>query len=217
MPNGRLLAAVTLTAVAAMTAGCAGGGHTSTAPNTGLVHIVVSKYRGRIVTPPKRKPGIVLTDTSGHRYDFLARTAGKVTLLFFGYTHCPDECPITMSNTSLALRDLTPADRAKVHVVFVTVDPARDTGPVLRRWLDKFDPAFSGLTGTLGAIQAAADVAGIPVGRPARQPDGSYTLDHGTEMLAFTKDDQAHLAFFPSTSPADMAHDLRLLTAGHLP
>ena len=223
MPNGPgLLAAAAVTAAVALTAGCAGAAGTtagaspkqaSTAQNTGLVHINVSKYRGRVVTPPERKPGIVLTDTGGRRYDFLARTAGKVTLLFFGYTHCPDECPTTMSNTAVALRDLRPAERARIRVAFVTVDPARDTGPVLRRWLDQFNPAFTGLTGTLAAIAAAADAAGIPVGRPVRQPNGSDTLDHGTEMLAFTLDNRAHLAFFPSTSPADMAHDLRLLVA----
>jgi len=220
MPNGRLvLATAAVAAAAAVTAGCAGGpGATaSTTQNTGLVHIDVSKYRGRVVTPPKRKPGIVLTDTGGHRYDFLARTAGKVTLLFFGYTHCPDECPTTMSSTAVALRDLRPAGRARIRVVFVTVDPARDTGPVLRRWLDRFNPAFTGLTGTLAAIAAAADAAGIPIGGPVRQPDGSYTLDHGTEMLAFTPDNRARLAFFPSTSPADMAHDLKLLVTGQHP
>ena len=84
-------------------------------------------------------------------------------------------------------------------------------------WLDQFNPEFTGLTGTLAAIAAAAAAAGIPVGAPVRQPDGSYTLDHGTEMLAFTPDNRAHLAFFPSTPPAGMARDLRLLVAGQHP
>jgi protein SCO1 len=99
----------------------------------------------------------------------------------------------------------------------VTVDPARDTGPVLRRWLDRFDPAFIGLTGTLRAIQAAAKAVNIPVGSPIKQPNGSYALNHGTEMLAFSPDNLAHLAFFPSISPRNLAHDLALLTAGHHP
>jgi protein SCO1/2 len=215
MPNARLLLAAAVTAVTAVTVGCASGGNT--AQDVGLVHIKVSLYRGRVVSPPVAKPGIVLTDTGGQRYDFRTRTADKVTLLFFGYTHCPDECPLTMSETAAALRDLTPAQQARIQVVFVTVDPARDTGPVLRRWLDQFNPAFVGLTGTLDAIAAAANAADIPVGRPVRQPNGSYTLDHGTEMLAFTPDNRAHLAFFPSTAPAAMAHDLELLVTGHHP
>ena len=220
MPNvPMLLAMVTVVAVTAVTASCAGGGHASASAtqNTGLVTIRVSQYRGDVVTPSRGKPDIVLTDTSGQRYDLRAMTAGQVTLLFFGYTHCPDECPLTMSETGVALRDLTPAEQAKIRVVFVTVDPVRDTGPVLRRWLDQFDPAFIGLTGTLHAIEVAANAAGIPVGNPIRQPDGSYQLDHGTEMLVFSTDNRAHLAFFPSTSPANMAHDLKLLVTGHHP
>jgi protein SCO1/2 len=134
-----------------------------------------------------------------------------VTLMFFGYTHCPRECPLTMADTAAALRELAPAQRAGIRVVFVTVDPARDTGPVLRRWLDRYDPAFTGLTGSPRAVRAAAAAAGIPVGT------GGADLDHGTEMLAFTPDNRAHLAFFPSTPPAGIAHDLRLLVAGHHP
>ena len=111
---------------------------------------------------------------------------------------------------------LTAAERAKIRVVFVTVDPKRDTGPVLRSWLDKFDPAFVGLTGTLQGIQAAARAAHIPVAR-IPGPHGTYTLDHGTEMLAFSQDNRSHLAFFPNTSAANMAHDLKLLVAGHHP
>jgi protein SCO1/2 len=218
MTAGRTLAAALAAILAvAVTAGCGSSAPAQAPQNTGLVHIKVSAYRGRIVTPAKPKPGFVLTGVSGQPYDFRAMTAGMVTLLFFGYTHCPDECPLTAANTAAAMRDLSPAQQARVRFVFVTVDPARDTGPVLRRWLDRFDPAFIGLTGTLGAVQAAASEAGIPVGKPIRQPDGSYQLDHGTEMLAFSTDNRAHLAFFPSTSSADMAHDLKLLIVGHHP
>jgi protein SCO1 len=220
MPAKTLVVCLLLGTVGAtaVLAGCgSGGGHEGTAPNVGLVHIRVSKYRGRTVTPPVRKPGIVLTDTVGDSYNLRARTAGKVTLLFFGYTHCPDQCPLTMSDTAAAMRHLTAAEQAKIRVVFVTVDPTRDAGPVLRRWLDRFNPAFVGLTGTLRAVQAAANASDIPVGNPVKQPDGSYTLDHGTEMLAFSPDNLAHLAFFPSTSPADLAHDLTLLVKGDQP
>jgi protein SCO1/2 len=211
----RLLLAAAVMAVTA--AGCASGANSGTEQSTGTVHVVVSQYRGNKVTPPRGKPRIVLTDTSGHRYDFRVMTAGKVTLLFFGYTHCPDECPLTMANTAAALSELTPAQRAQIRVVFVTVDPTRDTGPVLRRWLDHFNTTFTGLTGTLGSVEAAANAAGIPVGKPIRWPDGSYQLDHGTEMLAFSTDNKAYLAFFPSTSPVNMAHDLRFLVADRHP
>jgi protein SCO1 len=211
------LAATALAAIAVTTAGCAGSTPAGTSQNTGLVHIKASAYRGRVIAPAAGRPAFVLTGPRGQRYDFRAMTADLVTLLFFGYTHCPDECPLTMASTAAALRELTPAEQSKIRVVFVTADPARDTGPVLRRWLSRFNPTFTGLTGALGAIETAAKAAGIPVGTPIKQPGGSYQLDHGTEMLAFTPDNLAHLAFSPSTSPGDMAHDLRLLVTGHHP
>jgi protein SCO1 len=212
-----LVPALAAMLAAAVTAGCAGRPAIRAPQNTGLVHIKVSAYRGRIVTPAVSKPGFVLTSVGGKPYDFRVMTAGMVTLLFFGYTHCPDECPLTMATTAAAMRDLSPAQRARVRVVFVSVDPARDTGPVLHRWLDRFNPAFIGLMGTLSAVETAANEAGIPVGKPLRQTDGSYQLDHGTEMLAFSADNRAHLAFFPTTSSAGIAHDLKLLIAGHHP
>src|SRR5512142_2490566 len=98
MRAGRALSArllLTGAVVVATTVGCANGVHTSTSANVGLVHVHISQYRGDTVTPARSKPHIVLTDTSGHRYDFLTKTAARVTLLFFGYTHCPDECPLT--------------------------------------------------------------------------------------------------------------------------
>jgi protein SCO1 len=211
-----LALAVTAGAVAVMATACSASPPLAPSPNVGLVHVNVSRYQGGLVTPPKAKPAIVLTDTAGHRYDLLADTKGEVTLLFFGYTHCPGECPLTMSKTGAALRLLTPAQQARVRVVFATVDPARDTGPVLRRWLDQFSPAFIGLTGTLRQVRAAAGLAGIPVENPAT--DGAPgTVDHGTEMLAFSADNRAYLAFFPSTPATSMARDLRLLVAGHHP
>ena len=111
-------------------------------------------YRGGLVTPPLQKPRFVLTDTSGAPFDFWNRTRGSVTLLFFGYTSCPDQCPMHMSNIGSALKKL-PADVAdRVKLVFVTTDPARDTSAVLRRWLDHFDKRFVGLTGTEAELAA---------------------------------------------------------------
>jgi hypothetical protein len=84
-------------------------------------------YRDGIVTPPLPKPRFVLTDTSGARFDFWNRTQGSVTLLFFGYTNCPDQCPMHMSNIGVALKKLPPRIADQVKLVFVTTDPARDT------------------------------------------------------------------------------------------
>src|SRR6476646_10725386 len=84
-------------------------------------------YRGGIVTPPLPKPRFVLTDTSGAPFDFWNRTRGLVTLLFFGYSNCPDQCPMHMANLGVALKKLPPGIADTVKLVFVTTDPARDT------------------------------------------------------------------------------------------
>src|SRR5579872_2163225 len=99
-------------------------------------------YRGGLVTPPLPKPRFTLTDTSGRPFDFIASTKGYVTLLFFGYTYCPDQCPMHMANLSSALKKLPPGTAGRVKLVFVTTDPARDTPQALRRWLDVFDRRF---------------------------------------------------------------------------
>src|SRR5450759_4489939 len=111
-------------------------------------------YRGGLVTPPLPKPKFVLTDTSGAVFDFRQKTEGYVTLLFFGYTYCPDQCPMHMANLGAALKKLPAGIADQVKLVFVTTDPARDSPPVLRRWLDLFDRHFIGLTGTERAIEA---------------------------------------------------------------
>src|ERR1017187_3266533 len=105
-------------------------------------------YRGGLVEPPLPKPAFVLTDTSGAPFDFRSRTQGAVTLLFFGYTYCPDQRPMHMPNIGVALKKLPPGVDSQVKLVFVTTDPARDTPLQLRRWLDNFDKHFVGLTGT---------------------------------------------------------------------
>src|SRR5271166_1749253 len=84
-------------------------------------------YRGGLVTPPLPKPRFVLTDTSGGAFDFRQRTDGYVTLLFFGYTNCPDQCPMHMANLGAALKKLPGGIADQVKLVFVTTDPARDS------------------------------------------------------------------------------------------
>ena len=93
-------------------------------------------WQGTLWSPAPAKPDFTLTDTSGHPYDFRARTQGQLTLLFFGYTHCPDVCPITLATIAGALNNLP---GHAVTVVFVTTDPARDTTSRLRSWLDGYD------------------------------------------------------------------------------
>ena len=135
---------------------------------------VAVAYHGELVTPPLPKPKFTLTDTSGAPFDFWSRTQSYITLLFFGYTHCPDECPLHMANIASSLQQLSPEVREQVKVVFVTTDPDRDSAPVLRAWLDNFDISFVGLTGSEAAIAAAQRSAHIPPASKAAHTAHDY-------------------------------------------
>jgi protein SCO1/2 len=168
-------------------------------------------YRGGLITPTLPKPNFVLTDTSGAAFDFRQRTEGYVTLLFFGYTYCPDQCPMHMANLGAALKKI-PADIAnQVKLVFVTTDPARDSPAVLRRWLDLFDRRFIGLTGTERAIESVERAVGVPPATKAGPANGNYGVTHANFVLAYSKDDLAHVIYPGGVTKDDWAHDLPLL------
>jgi protein SCO1/2 len=165
-------------------------------------------YRGLELQPAQPRPTFTLTDTTGKSYDFAARTRGMPTLLFFGYTHCPDVCPTTMADTAAALRGTAEPLRSKVQVVFVTTDPARDTGKVLAAWLRNFDPdlplRFVGLTGTQAQVEAAQAAAKVQVASENGQT-------HSAEQLLYGPDDYARVAYVAGSSPEDLRHDLPIV------
>jgi protein SCO1/2 len=168
-------------------------------------------YRGGLVTPPLPKPRFVLTDTSGASYDFWNRTLGSVTLLFFGYTNCPDQCPMHMANIGVAVRKLPFGIADQVKLVFVTTDPARDTPAQLRRWLDNFDQHFVGLTGSKAALEAVQKAAGVVPAYKTDARSGSYSVAHANFVVAYTKDNLAHVIYPGGVSKEDWIHDLPLL------
>jgi len=169
-------------------------------------------YRGGMVSPSLPKPKFTLTDTGGAPFDLSSRTQGHVTLLFFGYTHCPDMCPLQMSMIAQAFKKLPPESAEQFKVVFVTTDPERDSPQVLRAWLDHFDKRFIGLTGSDAAIDAAQIAANIPPAKKsAVRPDGAYEVGHAAFVFAYTKDNLAHLIYPVGMTPEDWAHDLPLL------
>ena len=181
----------------------------SVAPHTGHVE---TTYRGGLVSPPFPKPRFTLTDTSGTPFDFWGRTEGSVTLLFFGYTHCPDMCPLQMYIIADSLRKLPAATASQFKVVFVTTDPDRDKPAVLRAYLDRYDKRFIGLTGTQAAIDAAQIAAKIdPAKKSAVRADGAYEVGHAAYVFAYTRDDLAHVIYPVGVKPEDWVHDLPLL------
>ncbi len=165
-------------------------------------------YRGGLVTPPLPKPRFILRDTTGAPFDFRAQTDGYVTLLFFGYTRCPDQCPLHLSNVATSLQQLPPGLADRVKFVFITTDPARDTPTVLRTWLDAFDSRFIGLTGTDAEIQAAEKATGVPVATKATGPGADYAVGHANFVLAYTEDNLAHVIYPGGVTRQDWTHDL---------
>jgi protein SCO1/2 len=172
---------------------------------------IAATYHGGLVTPPLPKPKFTLTDTSGAPFDFWLETQSYVTLLFFGYTHCPDECPLHMANIANSLQQMSPEVGKQVKVVFVTTDPGRDSAAVLRAWLDHFDEGFIGLTGSEAAIAAAQRTAHIPLASKTVNTNQNYEVRHASFVLAYTKDNLAHVIYPGGVTSTDWEHDLPLL------
>ncbi|MGE0229748.1 MAG: SCO family protein [Dehalococcoidia bacterium] len=137
------------------------------------------------------RPSFVLTDTSGARFDFEAETEGFLTLLYFGYTNCPDVCPVHFGNIAAALDQIPSSLRGRVKVIFVGVDPPRDSPERLRSWLDHFDATFIGLTGTDDELRAAQVAAGVPPAqREPADENGRYAVSHAAWVTAYTAGDE---------------------------
>ena len=150
-----------------------------------------------------------LTDHNG-RPRSLADFKGKAVVLFFGYTRCPDVCPATLSEAALALKALD-KDAERVQVLFVTLDPERDTREVLAQYVPAFNPAFLGLYGDLAATQKVArDFKVFYQKQPGKTPDG-YTLDHSTGTYVFDPGGRLRLYFGYGKGGEKLAHDLKLL------
>ncbi len=168
------------------------------------------ELRGAVYLDPLPKHDFTLATTDGEPFAFAQETEGFVTLLFFGYTYCPDVCPIHMANIAAVLHTLPPSVARQVKVVMVTTDPQRDTPERLREWLNGFDPSFVGLRGTLDEINAIQRSFGLP---PASKygTGEDYTVGHSARVIAFTRDNRAHVGYPFGTRQQDWAHDLPML------
>lgn len=174
-----------------------------------------SDLRGVVLPAPIVKADFTLHDTDGKSYDFRERTDGRLTLLFFGYTNCPDICPVHMANLGAVLANFSPDLRRHIEVVFVTTDPERDTPERLRAWLDNFDPRFVGLHGPIDEVNRIQHAFNLPhaVRDDAVRDDGSYLVGHSAQVLAFTPDDVGRVTYPFGTRQVDWAHDLPRLLA----
>jgi protein SCO1/2 len=208
MTRARFLApVVALVGAMLLASACSGGDSPSAVQGE-------SPYRGMVLAQPRTMPDAVLTDTSGQPYDLRAQAEGRLTLLYVGYTHCPDICPAHMANIAAAFERLPAEVTRDIDVVFVTSDPERDTPDVLRSWLDAFDPAFVGLTSAQDNLDAVQRALGMPVAVRQDLGNGNYAVNHAANVVAFTSDGEGHLEFPAGSTPDDLAHDLPLLVKG---
>ncbi|MEP6666486.1 MAG: SCO family protein [Nocardioidaceae bacterium] len=177
-----------------------------------------TEFHGTLVDPPLHRPPVVLTTTDGQRFDLARRPSGRVTVLFFGFTHCDDVCPTTMADLAAARRALPAGLRENLQVEFVTVDPARDTPEVLRHWLDRYDDDFIGLNGSSNTVRRAekslyAPISHLPrqtygeetAASPATRPHG-YQIDHSGTVYVFAPR-QRTLIYTGGTTPQQYAQD----------
>jgi protein SCO1/2 len=201
----RALLASLMVVVLAACGSSAGSGSDTGAPVTNIQTSDDDGYRGILLEKPYAVPDLTLTDTAGKPFD-LATQADR-TLVFFGYTNCPDICQIVMSTIASAVAKLSKDEQARLQVVFVTTDPSRDTRSVLRSYLDRFNPDFVGVTSSLEKIKALGKPLAIDIEHGQKLPSGGYEVSHGTSVVSVHAG-AGDLLWTAATSPSDMAADL---------
>lgn len=179
-----------------------------------------SDFRGVITSPPREKPDFTLTDFNGKPFNFRQDTHGKVTLLFFGYTHCPDVCPLHVANVATVLKKLPFEAREAIRFVFVTTDPDRDTPERLKEWLGNFDSTFIGLRGSVDEVNRILYAMRMPPIDLSQKPAGAaaeYLVGHAAQVVAYGLDGYSRMEYPFGIRQEDWAHDLPKLARGELP
>lgn len=157
-------------------------------------------------------PDPTLTDQHGKSAPMDSR-ANTVTLVFFGYTNCPDVCTGILADLASALKRLPAEVSAQVSVLFVSTDPARDTPKVMGEYLGRIDPAFIAQTGDLAVITKAATSLGLSIEDAKKLPSGGYEVTHSTQVLGFGKDHTCQVLWSTGTSVANYMTDIELLVS----
>ncbi|HMO53007.1 MAG TPA: SCO family protein [Tepidiformaceae bacterium] len=202
LPVAALAIGVLLFGLAASACGFFGGDDEPKEPD---------RYMGAVIMPPISKPHAVLLNEEGEEWNLTTETEGYVTLLYVGYTHCPDICPTHLHEIDVALRQLDPAVSSRVKVIMATADPERDSPAQLKQYLDTFNEGFIGLTGPRELMDQFQAALGL---QPATRTDlgnGYYAVNHAAYVMAFTTDNIAHLVYPAGMGTAEWLNDLPLL------
>ncbi|MGE5224104.1 MAG: SCO family protein [Omnitrophica WOR_2 bacterium] len=169
-------------------------------------------FKGALMNPPFQAPDFTLTDQNGQPFH-LAEQQRKVVLLFYGFTNCPDICPLTMGNFK-QVKEALGKDASRVDFVFITVDPARDSLAVVRQFINKFDPGFIGLTGTARQLHPVMSAYGVYY---AQDTPGSSTTDliaHSDQVYVIDPSGKLRMTYSYGVSIEDMVNDIRHLLQG---
>jgi protein SCO1/2 len=152
-----------------------------------------SAYNGFVLTKPYALPTGTFSSTAGGSTAIKAPAKGDLTLVFYGFTHCDDDCPTTVADISAAWRGLPADEQKRITFDLVTTDPWRDTTSVMATWLSRFDlPSSAGLTASWDVIHASGSAVGVDVEKPASF-SGDYQVTHGLQVLGYTSDGKAHI------------------------
>jgi protein SCO1/2 len=167
-------------------------------------------FRGKEHIPPRPVPEISLRDHLGRPFGF-GDNRGRVLLVFFGYTRCPDVCPLTMA-TFRDVHNALGREAARVRFVFVTVDPDQDTRSVLDQYIRLFNPEFIGITGAPEELRPAYEFFRAAFKKvPAPGSAVGYLMAHSVNVAVIDREGRWRLDVDHDAPAADMAHDIRLL------
>ena len=166
-------------------------------------------FRGTLYDPAQPAPEIALTRADGQPFR-LSAEKGKLTFLFFGYTSCPDVCPTTMADLR-QVRQAVGAKADQFDVVFVTVDPDRDTPDKIQQYASFFDPGFIGLSGSMDVLQPVWTEYGVFRKIEASTSLTDYSVTHSSLLYLIDQEGNLRLSYSFGTPPEDIAHDVNLL------
>lgn len=169
------------------------------------------QFNGVVLEPPEDAPTLSLADSSGTPFS-LAAQRGKVVLVFFGYTHCPDICPTTLFDWKKAADSLGRA-ASDVRFVFVSVDPERDTPALVQRYAARIRPDFIGLTGSRGQVDALLQRWKVAAFRDdaGRDTSAAYTVSHPSQVFVIDRDGRFRLLHRAGMTPAQITSDIKAL------
>ena len=167
-------------------------------------------FAGTLLDPPNPISDFELKTTTGQPFR-LSDQAGDITLVYFGYTFCPDVCPLTLADVKTALKDLE-GDRDRIHVVFISVDPERDTPEILERYLAAFDPTFIGLTDSPENIEIAKAAFGVFSEKvEATGSAADYLVNHTARLFLVNPQGEMSLLYSFGFPAEDLHRDLEHL------